>query len=173
MSNDRYGQYKTFLLQCYGIDFALMKRFCPFFYDFIRRLRFSLCDGSVNMSDLLSAGPSVCVSFFFFFFFISFFPFFFFISFFLFFFLSFFPFFSFSFLFFFLSLCLLFLSDFCLSVCLFVSLSFSMYVFFLFCWSVLFLFVFCPLFFSIDGKLNFLKIVKHYQTALVNSCFTL
>ena len=27
-------------------------------------------------------------------------------------------------------------------------------------------------YFLIDGKLNFPKIVKHYQTALVNSCFT-
>ena len=57
-----------------------------------------------------------------------------------------------------------------LSVCFFVSMSFSLSGFFLVvcpfsCLS------FCPSFYSIDGKLNFPKIVKHYQTALVSSCF--
>ena len=34
VSNERYGQNKTFLLRCYGIDFAPIKRYCPFcFYD--------------------------------------------------------------------------------------------------------------------------------------------
>ena len=30
VSNERYDKNKTFLLQCYGIDFALIKRYCQF-----------------------------------------------------------------------------------------------------------------------------------------------
>ena len=57
VSNERYGQNKTFLLWCYGIDCAPIKRnspFCFFLWLYIRRLRFSLCDLSVYISDLLS-----------------------------------------------------------------------------------------------------------------------
>ena len=37
VSNKRHGQNKTFLLQCYAIDFALIKRYSPFcFYDCIQ-----------------------------------------------------------------------------------------------------------------------------------------
>ena len=30
VSNKRFDNNKTFLLQCYGIDFALIKRYCQF-----------------------------------------------------------------------------------------------------------------------------------------------
>ena len=65
VSNERYGQNKTFLLQCYDIDFSPFKRYRPFWFWwwYLRRLRFSLCDLSVYMSVLLSTGISVCWSF--------------------------------------------------------------------------------------------------------------
>ena len=67
ISNERYGKNKTFLLRWYGIDFAPIKRYCPFcfLWLYIRRQRFSLCDVSqisVFMSVLLSVSHSVCFS---------------------------------------------------------------------------------------------------------------
>ena len=46
VSNERYGKNKTFLLWWYGIDFALIKRYCPFcfLWLYIRRQRLSLYD---------------------------------------------------------------------------------------------------------------------------------
>ena len=32
VSNERYGRNKTFLLRCYGIDFAPIKRYHPFYF---------------------------------------------------------------------------------------------------------------------------------------------
>ena len=47
--NERYDQNKTFLLWCYGIDFAPIKRYHPFcfLWLYIRRQRLSLYDLSV------------------------------------------------------------------------------------------------------------------------------
>ena len=61
VSNERYGQNKTFLLQCYCIDFAPIKRYRPFcfLWLYIRRQRLTLYD----LSQLIF----ICVSVFFFF----------------------------------------------------------------------------------------------------------
>ena len=60
VSNERYGQNKTFLLQCYGIDFAPIKRYHPFcfLWLYFRRQRLSLYD-IIDIYQL-----SVCLFFF-------------------------------------------------------------------------------------------------------------
>ena len=62
VSNERYGQNKTFLLRCYGIYFAPIKRYHPFcfLWLYIRRQRLSLYD----LSQLSVIYLSVCFVFF-------------------------------------------------------------------------------------------------------------
>ena len=62
VSNERFGQNKTFLLRCYGIDFAPIKRYHPFcfLWLYIRRQRLSLYD----LFQLSVLYLSVCLIFF-------------------------------------------------------------------------------------------------------------
>ena len=63
VSNERYGQINTFLLRCYGTDFASIKRYDQFCFLllYIRRHRFSLYSlySSLPISFQLSH-PSLC-----------------------------------------------------------------------------------------------------------------
>ena len=61
VSNERYVQNKTFLLQCYGIDFAPIKRYSPFVFYVLLSAFLSVCF-FFSLSFLLSVCPSFCLS---------------------------------------------------------------------------------------------------------------
>ena len=48
VSNEKFGENRSFLLWCYGIDFAPIKSYCPFFHDCIQGGKYSPSVISLN-----------------------------------------------------------------------------------------------------------------------------